>query len=56
MYTAFDFDHVDDAIPRVTTCAAEIGSWMRSDMLQFNEDKTELLIMSRRAVFSGMPR
>ena len=51
MYTVFDVDHVDEAITHSEVCADGIGSWMRCKMLKLSDDKTELLIISRRDTF-----
>ena len=49
--TGFDFDNMDDDITRVTACAAQISSWMLSNLLKLREDTTKLLIMFRWTTF-----
>ena len=39
-------DNLDNISTRLERCMADISSWMRSNMLKLNEDKTELIVFA----------
>jgi hypothetical protein len=47
----FDVDGVDNAVARIEACAAEIRSWMRTNMLKLNDSKTEAVFITRKGTY-----
>ena len=46
LYCSFTIDSLNDVLNLITTCIADIRSWMVKNKLKINDDKTEFLIIS----------
>ena len=46
LYCSFTIDSLNDVLNLITTCIADIRSWMIRNKLKINDDKTEFLIIS----------
>ena len=52
VYKSFDFDDCLSSILRVEKCVSNVKTWMMSNKLQMNEDKTEVLLVTAKRVIS----
>ena len=50
VYKSFDLDDCLSSILCVEKCVSDIKTWMTSNKLQMNEDKTEVLLVTAKRV------
>ena len=52
VYKSFDLDGCLSSILCVEKCVSDVKTWVTSNKLQMNEDKTELLVVSAKQILN----
>ena len=53
VYKSFDLDACLSSILCVAKCVSDVKSWMTSNKLQMNEDKTEVLLVTAKQIVNS---
>ena len=46
IYCSFEIDSLDEVLNSISDCISDIRSWMITNKLKFNDDKTEFLLIT----------
>ena len=56
LYLSFSSDNHQAVVSKIENCVEEVQSWLETNFLKMNKDKTEIMfIRSKRALDGGMP-
>ena len=50
VYKLFDLDDCLSSIPCIEKCVSDVKTWMMSNKLQMNEDKTDVLLVTAKRI------
>ena len=48
-------NEIDEGISQLQNCISDIQTWMRTNLLKLNDDKTEVMLIGTRQQLSKLP-